>query len=280
MINGRTMKLFRRQFLKLAGAAVAASAFPRTASADHYPTRPVRIVAGLAAGGEVDIMARLIGECSTEHLGQSFVVENRPGAGGNVGTEAVVSAAPDGYTLLLATVPNAVNASLYEKINFNFILDIAPVAGKARFAAIGELVSEETEKWGKVIRAAGHQAGVSRQSRRDRGLSARRREMSIALRGPVTRASRISCVAAPCPAARGSGEPACAGGVSIVNGHRSANRAGFRDVSSEFQEVRMRHNAVRNIDSEVVGRIASASLRHEDEVPRTIIGRSGVCGTR
>jgi tripartite-type tricarboxylate transporter receptor subunit TctC len=126
------MKLFRRHFLKLAGAAVAATAFPRTASADHYPTRPVRIIAGFAAGGGVDITARLIGQWLTEHLGQSFVVENRPGAGGNVGTETVVGAAPDGYTLLLATVPNAVNASLYEKLNFNFIRDIAPVAGIIR----------------------------------------------------------------------------------------------------------------------------------------------------
>jgi tripartite-type tricarboxylate transporter receptor subunit TctC len=126
------MKLFRRHFLKLAGSAVAASAFPRTASADHYPTRVVRIIAGFAAGGGVDITARLIGQWLTEHLGQSFVVENRPGAGGNVGTETVVGAAPDGYTLLLATVPNAVNASLYEKLNFNFIRDIAPVAGIIR----------------------------------------------------------------------------------------------------------------------------------------------------
>ena len=107
-------------------------ALPRIAAADQYPSRPVRIIAGFAAGGGVDITARLIGQWLSEHLGQSFVVENRPGAGGNVGTEAVVSAAPDGYTLLLATVPNAVNASLYEKLNFNFIRDIAPVAGIIR----------------------------------------------------------------------------------------------------------------------------------------------------
>ncbi len=126
------MKLHRRRFLKLAGAVAAAPAFPQLASADDYPARPVRIIAGFAAGGGVDITARLIGQWLTEHLGQSFVTENRAGAGGNIGTEAVVTAAPDGYTLLLATVPNAVNASLYEKLNFNFIRDTAPVAGIIR----------------------------------------------------------------------------------------------------------------------------------------------------
>jgi tripartite-type tricarboxylate transporter receptor subunit TctC len=126
------MKLLRRKFLELAGAAVAAAAFPRLASADDYPARPVRIIAGFAAGGGVDITARLIGQWLTDRMGQSFVIENRPGAGGNIGTEAVVNAAPDGYTLLLATVPNAVNASLYEKLKFDFIRDIAPVAGIIR----------------------------------------------------------------------------------------------------------------------------------------------------
>ena len=111
---------------------IAAPALPRRASALDYPTRPTRIVAGFAAGGGVDITARLIGQWLADHLGQSFVVENRTGAGGNIGTEAVVNAAADGYTLLLATVPNAVNASLYEKLNFNFIRDIAPVAGVIR----------------------------------------------------------------------------------------------------------------------------------------------------
>jgi tripartite-type tricarboxylate transporter receptor subunit TctC len=126
------MKLLRRQFLQLAAAVVAAPAFPRLALADDYPTRPVRIIAGFAAGGGVDITARLIGQWLTERLSQSFVIENRPGAGGNIGTEAVVNAAPDGYTLLLATVPNAVNASLYEKLGFNFVRDTAPVAGIIR----------------------------------------------------------------------------------------------------------------------------------------------------
>src|SRR5713226_449464 len=130
--GGANMKLFRRKFLELAGGVVAAAAFPQLASAEDYPTRPVRIIAGFAAGGGVDITARLIGQWLADRLGQSFIVENRAGAGGNIGTEAVVNAAPDGYTLLLATVPNAVNASLYDKLNFNFIRGIAPVAGIIR----------------------------------------------------------------------------------------------------------------------------------------------------
>jgi tripartite-type tricarboxylate transporter receptor subunit TctC len=102
------------------------------ARAQTYPTRPVHVIVGFAAGGGVDITARLIGQWLSDRLGQSFVTENRPGAGGNIGTEVVVNAAPDGYTLLLATVPNAVNATLYEKLNFNFIRDITPVAGIIR----------------------------------------------------------------------------------------------------------------------------------------------------
>ena len=126
------MKFLRRNFLKLAGSAIVASALPRLALALDYPTRPTRIVAGFAAGGGVDITARLIGQWLADHLGQPFVVENRTGAGGNIGTEAVVKAEADGYTLLLATVPNAVNASLYDNLKFNFIRDIAPVAGVIR----------------------------------------------------------------------------------------------------------------------------------------------------
>jgi tripartite-type tricarboxylate transporter receptor subunit TctC len=125
------MKFLRREFFGLAGGA-AAAAFPRLASALDYPTRPVRIVTGFTAGGGVDITARLIGQWLGEHLGQSFIIENRPGAGGNIGTEVVVNAVPDGYTLLMSAVPNAVNASLYEKLNFNFIRDTTPVAGIIR----------------------------------------------------------------------------------------------------------------------------------------------------
>jgi tripartite-type tricarboxylate transporter receptor subunit TctC len=125
-------KLSRRQFLHLTAVAAAFPALPPFAKAQTYPTRPVHIIAGFAAGGGVDITARLIGQWLSERLGQSFVIENRPGADGNLGTEAVVNAPPDGYTLLLASVPNAVNATLYQKLNFNFIRDIAPVAGVIR----------------------------------------------------------------------------------------------------------------------------------------------------
>jgi tripartite-type tricarboxylate transporter receptor subunit TctC len=129
-------RFHRRKFLQLTAASLAAPAFPRSALAEDYPARPVRIVAGFAPGGGVDITARLIGQWLNERLGQSFVVENRTGAGGNIGTEAVVGAAPDGYTLLLATVPNAVNAALYNNLKFNFIRDIAPVAGIIRVPMI------------------------------------------------------------------------------------------------------------------------------------------------
>jgi tripartite-type tricarboxylate transporter receptor subunit TctC len=126
------MKLPRRQFLHLAAGAAALPAVSRIASAQAYPTRPVRWIVGFAPGGGVDIIARLTGPWLSERLGQPFVIENRPGAGTNIATEAVVRAAADGYTLLLVTAANAINATLYDKLNFNFIRDIAPVAGIAR----------------------------------------------------------------------------------------------------------------------------------------------------
>ena len=123
------MKFPRRQFLHLAAGAAALPAASRISNAQAYPTRPVRLVAPFAAGGGSDITARLIGQWLSERLGQSFIIENRPGAGGNIGTEAVVKARPDGYTLLLVGAFNAVNATVYDKLNFNFIRDIALVAG-------------------------------------------------------------------------------------------------------------------------------------------------------
>jgi len=126
------MKLPRRQFLHLAACAAALPTASRFAWAQTYPSRPVRIVVGFAPAGGADIMARLIGQWLSERLGQSFIIENRPGAGSNIGTESVVRASPDGYTLLLVTFANVVNATLYEKLNYNFIRDIAPVAGLIR----------------------------------------------------------------------------------------------------------------------------------------------------
>src|SRR6185295_3758434 len=126
------MKLPRRRFLHLAAGAAALPAVSRIAWAQAYPTRPVRIIVGFPPGGPTDIAARPIGQWLSERLGQQFVIDNRPGAGSNIGTEAVVRAPPDGYTLLLAYSANAINATLYDNLNFNFIRDIAPVASISR----------------------------------------------------------------------------------------------------------------------------------------------------
>jgi tripartite-type tricarboxylate transporter receptor subunit TctC len=126
------MKLPRREFLTLAAGAAAMPAVSRIARAQTYPSRPVRIIVGLAAGGGADIMARLMGQWLSERLGQQFVIENRAGAGTNIATEAVVRAPPDGYTLLLVNAPAAINATLYEKLSFNVVRDITPVASISR----------------------------------------------------------------------------------------------------------------------------------------------------
>jgi tripartite-type tricarboxylate transporter receptor subunit TctC len=122
------MKLLRRKFLHLAAGAAALPAVCRFAWAQSYPTRPVRVIVPQAAGSGSDTIARLIGQFLSERLGQQFVVENRPGGGGNVAAQAVVNAPPDGYTLLLANTSNAINATLYDKLNFDFVRDITPVA--------------------------------------------------------------------------------------------------------------------------------------------------------
>jgi tripartite-type tricarboxylate transporter receptor subunit TctC len=126
------MKLPRRNFLHLAAGAAALPAVPRIATAQTYPTRPVRIVVGFAAGGGYDIIARLIGQWLSERLGQPFVVENRPGAATNIATQVVVKATPDGYTLLLIGPTNTINTTFYRKLNFDFIRDIAPVSSITR----------------------------------------------------------------------------------------------------------------------------------------------------
>src|SRR6266567_3861090 len=130
------MTLPRRRLLYFAAGTVALPAVSRIAWAQTYPARPVHIIVGFAAGGPNDILARLIGQWLSERLGQPFVIENRPGAGSNIATEAVVRAPPDGYTLLLVGTPNAINATLYDIQNFNFIRDIAPVASLIRGALI------------------------------------------------------------------------------------------------------------------------------------------------
>ena len=130
------MKFRRRAFMHLAVGAAALPAVPRMARAQAYPSRPARIVVGFTAGGATDIQARLMGEWLSERLGQQFIVENKPGASGNIGTELVAKAPPDGYTLLQVVTPHAINAALYTNLNFDFIRDIAPVICIARLAYV------------------------------------------------------------------------------------------------------------------------------------------------
>ncbi len=170
------MKLPRRQFLHLAAGAAALPAVSRAARAQTYPTRPVRIIVGFAPGGATDLMARLIGQWLSERLGQPFVIENRPGANSNIGTEAVVNAASDGHTLLLAASPNAINASLYDKLSFNFIRDVAPVAGIHRepnvmkvnpslpVKTVAEFIAHAKANPGKINMASGGNGSPSHVS--------------------------------------------------------------------------------------------------------------------
>jgi tripartite-type tricarboxylate transporter receptor subunit TctC len=133
------MTFHRRKFLHLAASAVALPAVARIARADTYPSHPVRLVVGFAAGSTTDILARLMGQWLSQRLGQQFVIENRPGAGGNIGAETVVKAVPDGYTLLMVPPAVAANAALYEHLNFDFLRDTAPVAGVVRVPNVAEV---------------------------------------------------------------------------------------------------------------------------------------------
>jgi len=137
--GGNVMKLPRRQFLHLATGAATLPALPHIARAQAYPTRPVRLLVGYAAGGPLDTSARLMAQWLSERLGQQFVIENRPGAGSNIATEAVIRARPDGYTLLQASASNAWNAALYDNLNFDFIRDIAPIATVKRAGGVMEV---------------------------------------------------------------------------------------------------------------------------------------------
>ncbi len=160
------MKLHRRKFLQVATGIAALPAFSRIAHAEVYPSRPVRILVGYTPGGSADITARLIGQWLSEKLGQQFVIENRPGGGTNIATEAVVRADPDGYTLLLVPPAAAINATLYSKLSFDFIKDIEPVAGLNRFPnvvvvnpslpikTIPELIAYAKENPGKLNMAS------------------------------------------------------------------------------------------------------------------------------
>ena len=129
------MKLPRRHFLHLAAGAAALPAMPRIALAETYPSRPVHLIVGFPAGGLTDILARLLSPWLSERLGQQFIVEDQPGAGTNIATETVVRALPDGYTFLMATSTNAINATLYDNLKFNFIRDTTPVAKHRPYAA-------------------------------------------------------------------------------------------------------------------------------------------------
>jgi tripartite-type tricarboxylate transporter receptor subunit TctC len=170
------MKIPRRRFLELAAGATALPAASRIARAQSYPTRPVRIVVGYAAGGGTDLVARLMGQWLSERLGQQFVIENRTGAATNIGTEIVVRAPADGYMLLLAHTANAINATLYEKLNFNFIRDITPVAGIIRVPSVmvvnpslpaktvSEFIAYAKANPGKINMASGGAGGPDHMS--------------------------------------------------------------------------------------------------------------------
>jgi tripartite-type tricarboxylate transporter receptor subunit TctC len=170
------MELPRRNFLHLAAGAAALATVSRIARAQAYPSRPVRIIVGFAAGGTADITARLIGHWLSERLGQSFVIENRTGAASTIATEVVVRAAPDGYTLLLAYTGNAINAAFYDKLNYDFVRDIAPVASINRVPlvmevnpslpakTVAEFIANAKANPGKISFGSGGVGGISHLS--------------------------------------------------------------------------------------------------------------------
>jgi tripartite-type tricarboxylate transporter receptor subunit TctC len=170
------MRIVRRQFLQLVGASAMGLASQRIAAARAYPAKPVRVIVPFAPAGGADIVARLMGQWLSERLGQSFIIENRPGAGGNTGTEAVAKASPDGYTLLLVGGWNAINATLYDKLSFNFIRDVAPVAAISREAivmllhpslaarTVPEFIAYANANPGKVSMASGGNGSPSHMS--------------------------------------------------------------------------------------------------------------------
>jgi len=162
----------RRQFLRLAAAAATLPVMPRIAPGQNYPSRPVRFIVGAPAGGGIDITARIVGQWLSDQLGQPFVIENRPGANSNIAAEAVVRAPPDGHTLFLATPANAINATLYKNLSFDFIHDMAPVGGLMRLPlvvvvnpslatrTVPELIAYTKANPGKVNMGLGGAAGA------------------------------------------------------------------------------------------------------------------------
>jgi tripartite-type tricarboxylate transporter receptor subunit TctC len=161
-----TMKLPRRNFLQLAAGAAALPVLPRVARAQAYPSRPVRWIVAFAAGGPTDIVARIMGQYLSERLGQQFIIDNRPGAGGIVGTQAAINSPADGYTILMAAHVHAINATLYQRLPYNFVNDIAPIAGLVRMPnvmevtpsfpakTVGEFIAYVTANPGKVSYAS------------------------------------------------------------------------------------------------------------------------------
>jgi tripartite-type tricarboxylate transporter receptor subunit TctC len=161
------MELARRQFLHLVGIAAALPALSRLAWAQGYPTRPVHWIVSFTAGGPNDTVARIIGQYLSEQLGQQFIIENKVGAGGNIGMAAVLSSPPDGYTIGFVAPNNAINATLYDKLPFDFVRDSVPVAGTMLLTnvmvvhpdvpakTVAEFIAYETEKWAKVVKFSG-----------------------------------------------------------------------------------------------------------------------------